>query len=209
MQYSEVDKRPASSRARWAIAFSCVHHLTGSRRQAIKDQRLLIVIGALLGIDCVAIALWVALDPMQRHVEELAERPSQDDVDLLYIPQLSKCHSQHLIKWLGAFYSYKGLLLLFGVYMAWETRHVKIPALNDSQYIGMNIYNVVLSSVTVVALSTLLTDEPTLSYTVVSALILLSTTGLLALLFLPKVKLYSSTAINSYFVVVDLCHPQA
>ncbi|ELU13608.1 hypothetical protein CAPTEDRAFT_204049 [Capitella teleta] len=154
---------------------------------AFKDHRLLIVIGSLLGIDCVVIALWVALDPMQRQVEELTEQTSEDNIDLLYIPQLSKCQSQHLIKWLGAFYTYKGLLLLFGVYMAWETRHVKIPALNDSQYIGMNIYNVVLSSVTVVALSTLLTDKPTLSYTVISALILLSTTGLLALLFLPKI----------------------
>jgi gamma-aminobutyric acid type B receptor len=37
---------------------------------------------------------------------------------------------------MGALYAYKGLLLLFGVYMAWETRNVKIPALNDSQYIG-------------------------------------------------------------------------
>ena len=71
--------------------------------------------------------------------------------------------------------------------MAWETKNVKIPALNDSQYIGMNIYNVVLSSVTVVALSSLLSDRPTLSYTLVSALIILSTTVLLGLLFLPKV----------------------
>ena len=74
--------------------------------------------------------------------------------------------------------------------MAWETRHVKIPVLNDSQYIGMNIYNVVLMSVTVVALSSILTDRPTLSYAVVSALIILSTTGLLGLLFLPKVIAY-------------------
>ena len=114
-------------------------------------------------------------------------QPSAEDTDLLYIPQLAKCDSAHLDKWLGAFYAYKGLLLLFGVYMAWETRHVKIPVLNDSQYIGMNIYNVVLMSVTVVALSSILTDRPTLSYAVVSALIILSTTGLLSLLFLPKV----------------------
>ena len=88
------------------------------------------------------------------------------------------------------YYSYnkKGVLLLFGVYMAWETRHVKIPALNDSQYIGMNIYNVVLSSITVVALSNVLSDRPTLSYTVVSAFIIFSTTGMLCLLFLPKVS---------------------
>ena len=70
-------------------------------------------------------------------------------MDVLYIPQLSTCHSEHLDKWMGALYAYKGLLLIFGMYMAWETRNVKIPALNDSQYIGMNIYNVVLMSITV------------------------------------------------------------
>ena len=73
--------------------------------------------------------------------------------------------------------------------MAWETRHVKIPVLNDSQYIGMNIYNVVLSSITGVALSTLLNDKPTLCYMIVSTLIVLSTTSLLCLLFLPKVRI--------------------
>ena len=109
------------------------------------------------------------------------------DPDIVYIPQLSRCHSHHLNIWMGCIYCFKGLLLLFGVYMAWETKHVKIPALNDSQYIGMNIYNVVLSSVTVVALSSLLSDRPTLSYTLVSTLIVLSTTVMLCLLFLPKV----------------------
>lgn len=123
-------------------------------------------------------------------------QPSKEDTDLLYIPQLAKCDSSHLDKWLGAFYAYKGLLLLFGVYMAWETRHVKIPVLNDSQYIGMNIYNVVLMSVTVVALSSILTDRPTLSYAVVSALIILSTTGMLGLLFLPKVSTWLSHCIS-------------
>ncbi len=51
----------------------------------------------------------------------------------------------------------------------------------------MNIYNVVLMSVTVVALSNILNDRPTLSYAVVSALIWFSTTSMLCLLFLPKV----------------------
>jgi len=60
----------------------------------------------------------------------------------VFLTQLATCHSEHLQKWMGTFYAYKGLLLLFGVYMAWETRNVKIPALNDSQYIGFNVYSV-------------------------------------------------------------------
>lgn len=78
---------------------------------------------------------------------------------MTYIYKISHCDSEHSDTWLGALYAYKGALLIFGVYMAWETRHVKIPALNDSHYIGMNVYNVVLTSAIVVALSSILADR--------------------------------------------------
>ena len=92
---------------------------------------------------------------------------------------------------MAVLYAYKGALLLFGVYMAWGTRRVKIAALSDSKYIAMNIYNVVLASVTVVAVGSVLDDRPTLSYAVIGAVLLLSTTLLLGLLFLPKVPRWS------------------
>ena len=112
---------------------------------------------------------------------------SENDEDLLFISQLTTCNSEHIEKWTGALYAYKGLLLIFGVYMAWETRHVKIPALNDSQYIGMNVYNVVIMSIIVVVLSNILSRRPTLAYVVESSFMLLSTTVTLCLLFVPKV----------------------
>ncbi|XP_050416810.2 uncharacterized protein LOC126830465 [Patella vulgata] len=71
--------------------------------------------------------------------------------------------------------------------MAWETRSVKIPALNDSQYIGMNVYNVVIMSISVVVLSNILAMEPTLAYAVESSFMFLSTTVTLCLLFVPKI----------------------
>lgn len=41
----------------------------------------------------------------------------------LYLPlQVEVCRSQHTNGWLSALYVYKGLLLVVGVYMAWETR---------------------------------------------------------------------------------------
>ena len=77
---------------------------------------------------------------------------------------------------------------MFGVYMAWETRHVKIPALNDSRYIGMNVYNVVIMSALVVTISNILSHQPTLAYVMESSFMLISTTTTLCLLFVPKVK---------------------
>lgn len=100
--------------------------------------------------------------------------------------QVEVCRSQHTQSWLGALYIYKGLLLIVGVYMAWETRHVKIPALNDSQYIGVSVYLVVITSAIVVVLANLISERVTLAFIIISALILTSTTATLCLLFLPK-----------------------
>lgn len=74
--------------------------------------------------------------------------------------------------------------------MAWETRHVKVPALNDSQYIGMSVYNVVITSIIVVALANIIpADRYTLTFVLVSTLIFVSTTTTLCILFVPKVCL--------------------
>ena len=57
--------------------------------------------------------------------------------DKVVHPMLAHCESGSMNYWLGALYAFKGLLLLFGMFLAWETRHVTIPALNDSKYIGV------------------------------------------------------------------------
>lgn len=67
-----------------------------------------------------------------------------------------------------------------------DFRHVKVPALNDSQYIGMSVYSVVITSGIVVALANLISDQATLAFVTITALILASTTATLALLFLPQ-----------------------
>jgi len=41
-------------------------------------------------------------------------------------------------------YGYKGLQLILGLFLAYETRSVKIRQINDSRLVGMAIYNVVV-----------------------------------------------------------------
>ena len=67
--------------------------------------------------------------------------------DVLLVPQMEYCQSKRMTVFLGSIYVYKGLLMAFGIFLAWETRHVSIPALNDSKYIGMSVYNVVIMCV--------------------------------------------------------------
>ena len=58
-------------------------------------------------VDSVVMSLWIVLDPMDKEVFNLSERASPDNLDLLYIPQLSRCNCLHLQKWMGSFYAYK------------------------------------------------------------------------------------------------------
>lgn len=98
------------------------------------------------------------------------------------------CKSLHTKSWLSVLYAYKGLLLIVGVYMAWETRRVQIPALNDSQYIGFSVYGAVITSVSVVVLANLLSEQVTLAFIIITSIILTSTTATLCLVFLPKMN---------------------
>ncbi|XP_043471237.1 gamma-aminobutyric acid type B receptor subunit 2 isoform X2 [Leptopilina heterotoma] len=156
------------------------------KNKLLQDTQLISLICVLLLIDGLVVTLWVTMDPMQRHLRNLTLEINPQERGVVYQPQVEVCRSQHTNGWLGALYVYKGLLLVVGVYMAWETRHVKVPALNDSQYIGMSVYSVVITSGIVVALANLISDQATLVFVTITALILASTTATLALLFLPQ-----------------------
>lgn len=136
---------------------------------------------------------------MKLHAENAANRLprsiSRSERDVVYLLQREQCYSEHMAKWLGALYIYKGLLLVVGCYMAWETRNVQIPALNDSQYIGLSVYNAVITSALVVALANVISAERyTLTYALVGTLIFVSTTTTLCLLFLPKIHAIMNNA---------------
>ena len=78
---------------------------------------------------------------------------------------------------------------LFGAFLAWETRQVQIPALNDSKYVGMSVYNVAIMCVLGVAVSFVLSEEQTASFIIISIFIVFCTTGTLCLVFVPKVRI--------------------
>lgn len=74
----------------------------------------------------------------------------------MIIPRLERCQSNYSIFFQVIFYIIKGMLMIFGCFLAWETRAVNVPALNDSKYIGMCVYNVVVMSVIGVSLAFIL-----------------------------------------------------
>ncbi len=65
---------------------------------------------------------------------------------------------------------------------------MNVPALNDSKYIGMAVYNVVLMSVLGVSLSFILAERKNESFCLISIFIIFCTTLTLSLVFVPKVR---------------------
>ncbi|XP_053385078.1 gamma-aminobutyric acid type B receptor subunit 2-like isoform X2 [Mercenaria mercenaria] len=152
-------------------------------KKVIKDYKLILVVTILLVIDAAILVTWQILDPLQTSTKNLT---TMVEGDLDIVPVVEYCKSKQMSIWLGLIYAYKGLLLVFGCFLAWETRQVSIPALNDSKYIGMSVYNVVIMCVCGAAVSVVINDQPTSSFVIISFFIIFSTTITLCLVFGPK-----------------------
>ena len=86
---------------------------------------------------------------------------------------------------------FKVLTLLTGGFLAWQTRRVYIPAINDTQHCVSCMFVVVLFCLcgSIVAFAT--TMYPSAYYGVIGVLIIVATTMILVLLFVNKVSAVS------------------
>nr|XP_006819246.1 PREDICTED: gamma-aminobutyric acid type B receptor subunit 1-like [Saccoglossus kowalevskii] len=111
---------------------------------------------------------------------------AQDNTKTLY--QTNSCSSQYVWYWLGALYGLKGLLLLFGCFLAHETRNIQVEGLNDSRQIGVSVYNIMVSCLVGVTLTLALENNPTLSFAFTSFPIFLCTSITIVMMFIPKIR---------------------
>ncbi|XP_033106895.1 gamma-aminobutyric acid type B receptor subunit 2-like [Anneissia japonica] len=164
------------------------------QKRVIKDPRLLAMVGVLLLIDLGILLTWQLTDPLEITIKSLKNQTKEGKPLTIVNIEQHLCQSTYQQYFTGALYIYKGLLLIFGAFITWQTRNVNIPALNDSKYIGLSIYNVVIFSSLGVPLSFLLQDDASHTYVIIGGFIIFCTTLTLSLLFFPKV--YS--IINGY-----------
>ena len=113
---------------------------------------------------------------------------SSQDINLPVEVCICSASKQYI--WIGILFAYKGLLLMVGVFLAFETRNVKISQLNDSHLIGMCVYTTVVLSIALSPVALLLDTNVDIFYGVIGVLILFGTTLILSLLFIPKVSTF-------------------
>ena len=111
-------------------------------------------------------------------------------MDEVIHPYVFTCHSEYQNYFLVTTLGCKGLLLVFGIFLAWETRNIEIKALNDSKYIGISVYNVVILSVVGVILATLMasSEHHDVYLALMSLVVIICTAATLGIVFVPKVS---------------------
>jgi len=97
------------------------------------------------------------------------------------------CKSDDSLAWLAVLFAYKGLLLLVGLFLAFETRKIKMKYLNESRFVAMSVYGAVIASIALTPIGLFLQDFPSVQYGVLGMVMLLITTLILCLVFVSKV----------------------
>ncbi|VDD92318.1 unnamed protein product [Enterobius vermicularis] len=155
-------------------------------KKAIKDYKLFLIVGFFVLLDMLTLLLWAFISPYSVAIAKLEPYVLEDKL-IKVKPQVERCYSGDSFVFQTILLAAKGLLMILGCFLAWETRHVNVPALNDSKYIGLSVYIVVVVSTLGISLALILQDSINQAYALSTFLIFISTTVTLCLVFVPKV----------------------
>ena len=144
------------------------------------------MLGSFVAMDIVALIIWFFQAPMSRKVEifEL-ESPDNTEEDIKIQPQLEHCDANMI--WYGIIYGYKGLLLIFGLFLAYETRSAKVRQINDARLVGMSIYNVVILCMITGPVSLVISNQVNAHFAFIAFTIIFCCFLSMALVFAPKI----------------------
>ena len=98
------------------------------------------------------------------------------------------CESEGQLILYSILFGYKGVLQALALLLAFRTRHVKVKGLDDSVYIAASIYVSSIVLAVIIVSTYTLRDYVNAHPAVVGMGLLLGTTMILALVFLPRVS---------------------
>ncbi|XP_027244505.1 gamma-aminobutyric acid type B receptor subunit 1 isoform X7 [Cricetulus griseus] len=157
-------------------------------RKTLEPWKLYATVGLLVGMDVLTLAIWQIVDPLHRTIETFAKEEPKEDIDVSILPQLEHCSSKKMNTWLGIFYGYKGLLLLLGIFLAYETKSVSTEKINDHRAVGMAIYNVAVLCLITAPVTMILSSQQDAAFAFASLAIVFSSYITLVVLFVPKMR---------------------
>ncbi|XP_055710590.1 gamma-aminobutyric acid type B receptor subunit 1 isoform X4 [Phlebotomus papatasi] len=157
-------------------------------KKKVEPWKLYTMVSGLLSVDLVIMLTWQLYDPLQRRLETFPlEYPVATDDDVRIRPELEHCESENNSIWLGVIYGFKGLILVFGLFLAYETRSIKVKQINDSRYVGMSIYNVVVLCLITAPVAMVIASQQDASFAFVALAVIFCCFLSMLLIFVPKV----------------------
>ena len=114
------------------------------------------------------------------------------------------CDAETSLEWLSVLFVYKGIVLLAGLFVAFEARKVNLISLNESRFIAMSIYGAIIVSIALTPIGLLLENFPNAQYGIMGIMIILSVTIILGLVFVSKV--HTHTHIHTRACMHTLTH---
>ncbi|RNA35511.1 gamma-aminobutyric acid type B receptor subunit 2 [Brachionus plicatilis] len=99
-----------------------------------------------------------------------------------------ECNSNLNEVWITMLTMYKIILLMYGIYLAWIIRNINVPSMNDSKYLLLSTYTIIICGLGSMTLMQLLKDWPDVVQAFFTIGIIISTCTTQCLLFIPKFK---------------------
>nr|CAD7453521.1 unnamed protein product [Timema tahoe] len=188
--YSEHGKNPGCAKSKFSVVSGVAivlvelkvpaGYITSSLSQKVEPWKLYLMVTGFLLVDLVLLLTWQLYDPLQRRIEVFPlEDPISTEDDVKIRPELEHCES--------VMYGYKGLVLVFGLFLAYETRSIKVKQINDSRYVGMSIYNVVVLCLITAPVTMVIASQQDASFAFVALAVIFCCFLSMALIFVPKV----------------------
>nr|XP_039333165.1 probable G-protein coupled receptor 156 isoform X2 [Saimiri boliviensis boliviensis] len=154
------------------------------KRVIIKDLQLLGLVAALVMADVILLMTWVLTDPIQ--CLQILSVTGRDVFCTLTSTHF--CASQYSDVWIALVWGCKGLLLLYGAYLAGLTGHVSSPPVNQSLTIMVGVNLLVLAAGLLFIVTRYLHSWPNLVFGLMSGGIFVCTTTINCFIFIPQLK---------------------
>lgn len=156
------------------------------KNKRIKDRQVYLILGTFCLLDLIILIIWFFQSPMSRKVEIFdLESPDNTDEDIKIQPQLEHCDANMV--WYGIIFGWKGLLLIFGLFLAYETRSTKIKQINDARLVGMSVYNVVILCTITGPVSIVISNQVNAHFAFIAFTIIFCCFMSMGVIFLPKI----------------------
>ncbi|XP_077632890.1 putative G-protein coupled receptor 156 isoform X1 [Crocuta crocuta] len=158
------------------------------KRVIIKDLQLLGLVAALVIADVILLVTWVLTDPIQcLQILGVSMTVTGRDVSCS-LTSTHFCASRYSDVWIALVLVCKGLLLLYGAYLAGLTDHVSSPPVNQSLTIMVGVNLVVVAAGLLFVVTRYLHSWPNLVFGLTSGGIFVCTTTINCFIFIPQLK---------------------